>query len=404
MSILRPAVLAVLLLGGPSASAATISTVVDIPTRPGVTQRFLHVRPDAPKANILYVSGGTGRLDIHDDGTMTTQESRCGPVIRNRQAFADAGFGQAFLDMASNGAVGAYPEVLEVIAYLRARDAVPTWIMGASAATEAIAGAAATLPLSEPAGVMFLSPAGQPFQTGSIRRPAMVVYHAADAQGSPAAAASIYANLTSAPVKEIVVLTGGSETPGCPGAHTFDGIDDTFVTTISGLINKHNLSLSPAPAVAVEFYHAALDHYFLTHIANEIALLDAGTTIKGWVRTGQSFNVYTSAQAGSSPVCRYYIPPELGNSHFYGRGTAECTATGAANPTFVNEDPQFFQVMLPVFGVCPAGTRNVYRVFSNRPDVNHRYMVVSAIRDQMVANGWLAEGDGPDLVVMCSPV
>ncbi len=156
--------------------------------------------------------------------------------------------------------------------------------------------------------------------------------------------------------------------------------------------------------LAIEFYNASLDHYFVTHIANEIALLDAGTTIKGWARTEQSFNVYTSAQAGSSPVCRYYIPPELGNSHFYGRGTTECTATGAANPTFVNEDPQFFQIMLPVFGVCPAGTRNVYRVFSNRADVNHRYMVVSAIRDQMVTNGWLAEGDGPDLVVMCSPL
>jgi len=25
------------------------------------------------------------------------------------------------------------------------------------------------------------------------------------------------------------------------------------------------------------------------------------------------------------------------------------------------------------------------------------------VRDQMVARGWLAEGDGPDLVVMCAP-
>jgi hypothetical protein len=45
----------------------------------------------------------------------------------------------------------------------------------------------------------------------------------------------------------------------------------------------------------------------------------------------------------------------------------------------------------------------VYRVFSNRTDANHRYMVDRAVRDQMVAHGWLAEGDGPDLVVMCSP-
>jgi hypothetical protein len=42
-------------------------------------------------------------------------------------------------------------------------------------------------------------------------------------------------------------------------------------------------------------------------------------------------------------------------------------------------------------------------VFRNRTDVNHRYMTDQAIRDQIVDKGWLAEGDGPDLVVMCVP-
>jgi hypothetical protein len=103
-------------------------------------------------------------------------------------------------------------------------------------------------------------------------------------------------------------------------------------------------------------------------------------------------------------VCRFYSPPGKGDSHFYGRGTAECDATGAANPSFVNEDPQFFHVLLPVAGNCATGTIPVYRVFSNRADANHRYMVDRAIRDQMVNDRhWLAEGDGPDLVVMCVP-
>jgi len=30
-------------------------------------------------------------------------------------------------------------------------------------------------------------------------------------------------------------------------------------------------------------------------------------------------------------------------------------------------------------------------------------MTERATRDQMVGMGWLAEGDGPDLVVMCAP-
>jgi len=61
-------------------------------------------------------------------------------------------------------------------------------------------------------------------------------------------------------------------------------------------------------------------------------------------------------------------------------------------------------VILPVAGVCPAGTINVYRVFDNRTDANHRYMIDAAIRDTMVSQrNWIAEGDGPNLVVMCVP-
>jgi hypothetical protein len=165
-------------------------------------------------------------------------------------------------------------------------------------------------------------------------------------------------------------------------------------------------SVQPGPAVAlaIEYYNQGLDHFFLTHIANEIAILDAGITIKGWTRTGQSFNVYAAAGASTSPVCRFYIPPDKGDSHFYGRGMTECNDTATKNPTFVNEDPQFFHVILPTLGVCPAGTVPVYRVFDNRLDANHRYMIDRAIRDMMVNDRhWLAEGDGPDLVVMCVP-
>ncbi len=158
-----------------------------------------------------------------------------------------------------------------------------------------------------------------------------------------------------------------------------------------------------ASTAVVEFYNANLDHYFITWVPDEIAKLDAGTTIRGWVRTGREFRAYSSAQGGASPVCRFYIPPELGDSHFFGRGVTECTDTARANPSFTLEDARFMYMFLPVAGVCPSGTSNVYRVFSHRRDANHRYMTDTAVRDQMVARGWEAEGDGPNLVVMCAP-
>jgi len=159
----------------------------------------------------------------------------------------------------------------------------------------------------------------------------------------------------------------------------------------------------PPTTDVVEYYNASLDHYFITWLAAEQANLDAGNTPTKWTRTGYSFKTFTIPQTGTSPVCRYYIPPAKGDSHFFGRGVDECTATGQKNPTFVLEDPDFMNLYLPVAGVCPAGTINVYRVFDNRPDANHRYMIDPAVRAQMVAKGWIAEGDGPDMVVMCAP-
>ena len=46
---------------------------------------------------------------------------------------------------------------------------------------------------------------------------------------------------------------------------------------------------------------------------------------------------------------------------------------------------------------------NNYRVWDARADTNHRYTTSRTIRDQMVAMGWVAEGYGPDSVIMCAP-
>lgn len=174
------------------------------------------------------------------------------------------------------------------------------------------------------------------------------------------------------------------------------------VPTGTTIVRADGASLSDSVPV-VEYYNAGLDHYFITWMTNEIAILDAGVQIRGWTRTGKTLRTSVTPKAGASPVCRYYIPPGLGDSHFFGRGTQECTETGAKFPSFINEDPAFMQMILPVEGACPAATTPVYRVFSNRPDANHRYMTDPAVRNEMVGRGWLAEGDGPDLVVMCAP-
>jgi hypothetical protein len=160
----------------------------------------------------------------------------------------------------------------------------------------------------------------------------------------------------------------------------------------------------PSTVDVIEYYNKALDHYFITWTPSEIAKLDAGDTPTRWTRTGLAFKAYTTAQSGTSNVCRMYIPPADGDSHFFGRSSGECSATESTHSDFVVEDASYMQLYMPTAGTCAAGTQPLYRLFDNRADVNHRYVTDRAVRDQMAAAGWLPEGDGPDLVVLCAPL
>jgi YVTN family beta-propeller protein len=162
---------------------------------------------------------------------------------------------------------------------------------------------------------------------------------------------------------------------------------------------------SSSPTVAVvEFYNYELKHFFITWNIREIIELDINERIRGWHRTTKWFKAYPSVYPGTEPVCRFYIPPGLGDSHFFGRGVTECAETRTKFPALIEEDPAYMHIHLPTAGICPAGTAPVYRAFNNRPDANHRYAADRAARDEVVAMGWIAEGDGPDLVVMCAPI
>jgi hypothetical protein len=154
----------------------------------------------------------------------------------------------------------------------------------------------------------------------------------------------------------------------------------------------------------VEYYNATLDHYFVTADPVEIGDLDAGRQ-SGWARTGLGFTAYAYSAPGANPVCRFYIPPALGDSHVFTASPAECAEAQVKFPQFILESAAAFYIPLPdvVSGACPTGTIAVYRLWNGRADSNHRYTVDPTIRDAMVRAGYVAEGYGPDAVTMCSP-
>ena len=132
--------------------------------------------------------------------------------------------------------------------------------------------------------------------------------------------------------------------------------------------------------VAVEFYHAQFDHYFITADPNEIKDLDTGVH-KGWTRTGYRFSIMKagSSYAGTSPVCRFYSPTM--DTHFYSAKKAECDAVKEQfGNTWIFESDEVFRAFEvdPETGACAADTTSTFRLYNNRPDANHRREVTDA--------------------------
>jgi hypothetical protein len=160
----------------------------------------------------------------------------------------------------------------------------------------------------------------------------------------------------------------------------------------------------------VEYHHASFDHYFITPVAAEIALLDAkAAPFQEWSRTGYTFNAYVNAgaPAGSVAICRFFndhYSPK--SSHFYALRGFGCEATLAQFPDWKLEDDKLFNTMLPdtTTGACPAGTIPVYRLYNDGKGQapNHRFVTELAERQKMVNQGWVAEGAGIG-VGMCVP-
>ena len=162
----------------------------------------------------------------------------------------------------------------------------------------------------------------------------------------------------------------------------------------------------PKKVVITEYYHAGLDHYFLSSTDAENAILDSGR-VGPWVKTGEQFLTVAPdpcfSPAGIRPVRRFF--KNVGTvSHFYTPDAAECGAVRKQAGWLYEGDAFGSYLPSKVDGLCPAETRPLFRFYNNRArfnDGNHRFVRLE-LYEAMARRGWIAEGVGLCLTNHCA--
>jgi pimeloyl-ACP methyl ester carboxylesterase len=245
------------LIFGSAAWAQTTKRVVDIPTRPGVTQRFLLLGPAHPKAAVILFAGKHGGLQITSEGRFKWGEDNF--LVRTREMFAAHGLLTAVVDAPSDRQSDPYlwgfrykPEhvadIKAVIAWLKQQAKVPVWLVGTSMGTQSAAVVAVRLPVAGggPDGLVLTSTIlkidkGKPVPDlllGKIGVPVLVVHHRQDrCEYTPyAEIPRLMDKLSGSPKKELLTVDGGYNRGNpCDGItyHGFAGIEKEVVTKIA---------------------------------------------------------------------------------------------------------------------------------------------------------------------------
>jgi len=243
-----------------SAFAQIGQQTIDISTRADVTQRFLYLAPENPKASIILFSGGQGDLQIAADGSFKSGGKNF--LVRNRRRFAENGLAVAVVDAPSDRQsppfLGGFRQTAEHVAdikavtgWLRQKNNIPVWLVGTSRGTQSAAFIATELSRREggPDGLVLTSTilsdkTGRPVPAMPLQElaiPVLVVHHQQDRCRlcSYAEIPVLMNRLRAVPNKELLTITGGEDRgdPCEPMAHHgFNGQDAEVVAEIAGWI------------------------------------------------------------------------------------------------------------------------------------------------------------------------
>jgi pimeloyl-ACP methyl ester carboxylesterase len=260
MSMRLAALATALAVLAPVSAAAITETVTSVPSRAGVTQFFMLVRPDGEAVvSAILFTGSAGNLRLAQRGGGVGAGINF--LVRNRARFAAHGVLVAVIDAPSDRATEGLTlfrstaahaqDVQAVITELRRLSPAPVWLVGTSMGTVSAANAAARLAggPAAPDGLVLTSSVTRPgrreresladVRLGAITVPTLVVHHKDDeCPFTPHRdAVALPKELKRAPKVEVVTIEGGepAQSPPCEplSAHGFLGLDSAVVERIA---------------------------------------------------------------------------------------------------------------------------------------------------------------------------
>ena len=230
--------------------------LVSLETRPGVKVSYWWMeRPDA-KATLVLLPGGEGTLGYRD-GAPHSQNF----LVRTRDEFAGAGYNVAIVGPPSDHrdldarfrSTPDYVADLRAVVMKLAQAGKPVWLVGTSLGSISAAAAASTEPPLPLAGIVLTSSvtstsrntafAVPMLDLSRIRVPVLVMHHKDDACAvcEPGQAHRIVDALTNAPVKKLLLVSGGDMFPtGNPCEalhhHGYIGMEKQAAAYVTGWI------------------------------------------------------------------------------------------------------------------------------------------------------------------------
>jgi len=242
--MLLAAFAALLAAGGARANEQTIT----LQTRPGVTDAFLYIAVDNPKASVILFAGGPGVVNGGNNNFL----------VRTRSSYPPQGIAVATIDAPSDHTSGMNPDfrasaehgqdIAAVVAFLKSKSPAPVWLIGTSRGSISAANGAARIGAPQIAGVVLTSSVwtgGMSYiPLDRIAVPTLIVHNRDDAcpEAPFIGAQQALPKFTNAHPVELIAVSGGvSKSDRCQALapHGYYQIEDQVIPPIIAWIKAH---------------------------------------------------------------------------------------------------------------------------------------------------------------------